>query len=249
MSGRFAGKTVLVTGASRGLGRSIAEAFGAEGAFIVVGYKVRADDAAITLEAVRAAGGEGQILAVDVGSAAAVERGVAQVLDERGAIDVLVNNAAVARDESFATMSVEAWDEVIGTNLRGAFLTSRAVVRSMMTRKKGAIVNVGSVVGHVASPGQASYAAAKGGLTSFTATLAAEVAPRGVRVNAVLPGLLDVGMAKRLDHRVLARKLALVPLGRPGLGSEVAKVVTFLASDDASYIVGQAIRVDGGLTA
>ncbi len=249
MSARFTGRTVLVTGASRGLGRAIAEAFGREGAFVYVGFRARQAEAEETLRRLREAGGDGAALAIDVRDRAAVEGAVERVVAERGAPSVVVNNAGVARDELFATMSGESWDEVLSVNLGGTFNVCRAVARPMMGRKSGAIVNVASVAGLHASPGQANYAASKGGVIALTRTLAVELAPRGIRVNAVVPGLCAAGMAARLDRRVAEQKRAAIPLGRFGAGDEIARVVLFLASDDAAYVVGQAIVADGGLSA
>jgi 3-oxoacyl-[acyl-carrier protein] reductase len=249
MSARFAGRTVLVTGASRGLGRAIAEAFGGEGAFVYVGYRARQGEAEETLRGIREAGGEGAALALDVRDRAAVERAVGRIVAERGAPAVVVNNAGVASDELFATMSDEGWDEVLAVNLGGTFNVCRAVARPMMGKKSGAIVNVASVAGLHASAGQANYAASKGGVLALTRTLAVELAPRGIRVNAVVPGLCAVGMAARLDRRVADQKRAAIPLGRFGTGEEIARVVLFLASEDAAYVVGQAIVADGGLSA
>jgi 3-oxoacyl-[acyl-carrier protein] reductase len=245
---RFAGRTVLVTGGSRGLGRGLCSAFAAEGAHVYIGYRSRPDDAEATLAALRDRGGSGATLLVDVRDQASVNAAVALVTGERGQIDVLINNAAVARDEPFVMLSPDSWEDVLRVNLGGAFRMCRAAARPMLARRQGAVVNIGSVAGLHASPGQASYAASKGGLLALTRTMAAELAPRGVRVNAVVPGLLATGMAARLDHRILERHVAAIPLGRTGTAEEVARVVLFLASDEASYVVGQAFVVDGGLT-
>jgi 3-oxoacyl-[acyl-carrier protein] reductase len=239
---RFDGRTVLVTGASRGLGRTLARAFADEGALVYVGCRQREADAQETL------GDRGRALVFDVRDRAAVDAAVKRILDERGRLDVVINNAAIARDEPFAMMQAESFDDVLAVNLGGAFHVCRAVARPMMAAKSGAIVNIASIAALHASPGQANYAASKGGLVALTRTLAAELAPRGVRVNAVVPGLLSTGMAARLDHRVLERRVAAIPVGRVGAPEEVARVVTFLASDEASYVVGQAIVVDGGLS-
>lgn len=246
--GAFAGRTVVVTGASRGLGRDIARAFASAGAYVYVGYRSRTDKAEDTCAAIAAKSGQASALKLDIRERSDVDRALAQVFSERGQIDVLVNNAAIARDNLFAMMSTDEWQDVIAVNLHGAFNACKAVVRPMMRAGGGAIVNVASVAGAHASPGQANYSASKGGLLALTRTLAAELAPRGIRVNAVVPGILDVGMAARLDHRQLARRRAQIPLDRFGRGDEVAQAVLFLASDAASYVVGQALVVDGGLT-
>lgn len=242
-------RIVLVTGASRGLGREIALAFAREGAFVAVGCRTREDKARETLEAVRAEGGDGEIARLDIRDPEAVNAVVDRLTRERGGLDVLVNNAGVARDALFAMMSAEDWAETVTVNLQGTFHCCRAALRPMMARRKGAIVNVASVAGLHASPGQANYAASKGGLLAMTRTLAVEMAPYGIRVNAVVPGLLKAGMAARLDHRVAEEKTRRIPLGRFGDAAEVARVAAFLASDAASYVVGQAIVVDGGMTA
>lgn len=241
-------RTAIVTGASRGIGRAIATRLAEDGAFVFVGYRAREKDAEESLRLVRAAGGDGALLRADARDGAAVRDAIADVLQQRGKIDVLVNNAGVARDESFVMMSDESWDDVLRTNLDGPFRFARAAARTMMAARSGVIVNVGSIAGHRASPGQANYAAAKAGLVGLTATLAAELARFGVRVNAVLPGFVDAGMAKRLDHKIAERALERIPLRRFGAAREVADVVAFLASERASYVVGQAIVVDGGLT-
>lgn len=246
---RFEGKTVLVTGASRGLGRAMAVAFAEEGAYVVVGYHHHEKDAVTTLFRMIDAGSKGRAIGFDVRDKGAVDRAVEEILKERGRVHVLVNNAGVARDVLFPLMDPESWDEVIATNLTGLYHCARAVVRPMIAAGGGAIVNVGAVSAMRASPGQVNYAASKGGLVAFTRALGAEMAPRGIRVNAVIPGAIKAGLAAKLDHRVAERIRENIPVGRFGTAEEVARAVLFLASEDASYIVGQSLVVDGGLSA
>jgi 3-oxoacyl-[acyl-carrier protein] reductase len=243
----FQGKTAVVTGGSRGLGRAIAVAFGRAGARVFVGYRTRVRDAEATVASVREAGGEAEALALDVRDGASVQRAF-DAVSARFAVDVLVNNAGVVADAPFAAMEPEDFSRVVDTNLGGAFRCSRAVLRGMMAARSGAIVNVASVAGLFASPGQANYAASKGGLVAMTRTLAAEAAPYGVRVNAVVPGLLSTGMAARMDRTIAEARRADIPVQRFGAAEEVAAVVSFLASDAASYVIGQALVVDGGLS-
>lgn len=244
---RFADAHVIVTGASRGLGRAIAVAFGAEGARVGVTYRTREADAQETVELVREAGGQAVPLRMDVRDGTSVQETLRTFAPE-GAVDVLVNNAAVVRDSPFVTLSAEEWSAVLDTNLSGTYRCCRAVAPGMMARRRGAIVNVGSVAALRASPAQANYSAAKAGVLGLTRTLAAELAPYEVRVNAVVPGLLRTGMGARLDHRVAERRRQDIPLGRFGEGAEVARSVLFLASDEGSYVVGQCLTVDGGLS-
>jgi 3-oxoacyl-[acyl-carrier protein] reductase len=246
---RFNGLVALVTGASGGVGAAVARAFAAEGAFVFACYHSSERRAGATLDAIRGAGGEAELLRFDVRQRDAVEAATADALSRRGRIDVLVNAAGCARDAAFALSDESDLDATLDVNLKGAFHCSRAVVRAMMAARRGAIVNVASIAGIHASPGQTAYAASKGGLLAFSRTLAVELAPSGVRVNAVVPGLLGVGMAQTLDRRILEQKRARIPLGRLGTGDEAAQAVLFLASDAASYIVGQALVVDGGLSA
>jgi 3-oxoacyl-[acyl-carrier protein] reductase len=213
-----------------------------------VGYRVRDVEANAVVSAIRDAGGVAHPVCIDVRDPAAVAAAFAEITRVSGALDVLVNNAAISRDGHFAMLDDDAWCDVIETNLNGTARCSRAAVTSMWRAQRGAIVNVASVSGPLASPGQAAYAASKGGVLALTRTLAAELAPRGIRVNAVVPGFIDAGMTTRLDHRALAERTPRIPLARLGSADEVARVVLFLASDDASYIVGQALFVDGGLS-
>jgi 3-oxoacyl-[acyl-carrier protein] reductase len=248
MSG-FNDKTVLVTGGSQGLGRDIAMAFAAAGAFVFTGYRSHDEEAKAAVKLMKDRGGDGAALKIDVRDASGVEGAINEVLATRKRIDILVNNAGIARDTFFPLMGTEDFDEVVAANLGGTFRCCRAVVRPMMAQKSGVIVNVSSVSGVYAIPGQANYAASKAGIVGFTKVIAAELAPRGIRVNAVLPGLLSTGMAVRMEPRMVEKRKAAIALGRYGTGDEVAQVVLFLASDAASYVVGQAIIVDGGLSA
>lgn len=244
---RFDGVGVVVTGASRGLGRAIAEAFASEGAHVGITYRVQAASAEDALESVREAGGSGVCLQMDVRDAASVKSCVASFEEDRP-VTVLVNNAAVVHDRPLMMLSPGDWQNVLDVNLTGTYHMCRAVLPSMMARGKGAIVNVASVSALRATAGQAAYAASKAGVLALTRTLATEAVGRGVRVNAVIPGLLATGMGARLDHRAAERHQAGIPMGRFGTGEEVAKAVLFLSSDDAGYVVGESITVDGGLT-
>ncbi len=246
--GVLEGRTAFVTGASRGLGRDIALDLSAAGAFVFVGYRRRDREARKTLDLIEKSGGEGHLMAVDVRDREALGDTFERASDVRPEIHVLVNNAAVSRDNFFPLLGDDDWDEVIDTNLKGVINCCRAAVRVMLRGGGGAIVNVASIAGLRASPGQANYAASKGGVLALTETLARELAPRGIRVNGVVPGFLGTGMGERLDRRVAEKRRAQIPLGRFGDGAEVARVVTFLASDAASYVVGQSIVVDGGIT-
>ena len=245
---RFFNKSGIITGASRGLGKAIAKAFAAEGAFVGVGYYRNQREAEQTVTEIRESGGSAMPVKADVKNATEIQNAFSSFINDRGGIDFLINNAGITYDQPFALMSEENWSLVTQTNLGGTFHCSRAVVRSMMARKAGVIINIGSVVGGKANPGQANYAASKGGVEALTRTMAAELAPAGIRVNAVVPGVLTGGITQRLDRRVVETLQNLIPLKRLGELDEVVQTVLFLSSDAASYIIGQSIIIDGGLS-
>ena len=246
---RLAGKVALVTGGSRGLGPALCEELALEGAAVVVGYRRREPEARAVCSAIEAAGGQASVEGFDVREPAEVDAAVRGVVARCGALDVLVCSAGVHHDGFLATAPLEAWDDVIATNLRGAMLCMRAAVRPMMGQRSGSIVAVSSVAGLRGSAGQASYAASKGGLEALVRTLAREVGGHGVRVNAVVPGIFDAGMATKAPRAIKAAYVERTALGREGRARELARAVVFLASDDASYVTGQHLVVDGGLLA
>ncbi len=243
----FAGRTVLITGASRGLGAELASAFAARGAFVALGYRVQEKKAQRVLDAIVASGGSGTLSRFDVTDRDAVSAAIDRLIADRGRLDVLVNNAALTRSAYFALDDADAWDEVVSVDLIGAANCMRAAARPMLAAGGGVVLNVGSISSERVRIGQSAYAAAKGGLIALTRALAAELGPRGIRVNAVIPGLLDTGMGQRMDSAARERLVDAIPLKRAGTAAEVTAAALFLASDDASYVHGQALVVDGGL--
>jgi len=241
-------RIALVTGAARGIGRSTALALAAQEALVVVHYR-RSEAAALQVVAeIEAAGGQATLSCFDVRDSDAVRKGVKAIFAEHSRIDILVNNAGVVLDSPLMLLDDDAWHDVLETNLAGAFRVCRSVVRPMLVAKRGVIINIGSVAGSRASPGQANYSAAKAGLVGMSRTLARELAGRGVRVNCVIPGVIETGMALRTDRRRIDEVRSRIPCGRTGFAEEVAAAVVFLASDAASYIYGAELVVDGGLS-
>jgi len=243
----FSEKIVLVTGASRGIGRAIALEFGSRGATVIVNYNSSAGPANEVLEQIKAAGGDGQVYQADVSDADAVDEMIKTVTKEYGKLDVLVNNAGTTRDNVIMMLKPEDFDTVINTNLRSAWLCSKAASRAMMKKRSGRIINITSVVGIAGNGGQTNYAASKAGMIGLTKSLAKEIATRNVTVNAVAPGFIATDMTSDLADDIKETALSHIPLGRMGEPEEVAKAVIFLASDDAAYITGQVIVVDGGM--
>jgi 3-oxoacyl-[acyl-carrier protein] reductase len=245
--GRLDGKVALVTGASKGIGRGIAQRLAANGAAVAVNFRTDEEGARETVRSIEETGGRATVVAGDVGVAAEAADIVAKAGSALGGLHILVNNAGVSADTLTVRLSEEDWDRVLDTDLKGAFLTIKAALRPMMRQRWGRIVNIASVVAYTGNAGQASYASAKAGLLGLTKSVAREIATRGITANVVAPGLIDTAMTESLPEEIRSWMLSQVPMSRPGSPQDVAAAVAFLASDEAGYITGQVINVDGGM--
>jgi 3-oxoacyl-[acyl-carrier protein] reductase len=244
---RLGGQIALVTGGSRGIGRAIALALGDAGAYVVINYRGNQDAAGETLKLLMSRGGNGEILRFDVALEHEVEEAVKKIVDRHRKIDILVNNAGATSDNLLIRTKSEEWDHVIGTNLRGTVLCTKAVCRAMIRQRYGRIICVSSVVGQTGNVGQSLYAATKAGILGFAKSVARELASRGITVNAVAPGFIETEMTAQLSPKLHEEFLRSIPVGRFGSCEEVAALVVFLAGSEAGYITGQVVNVNGGL--
>jgi len=240
-------KVALVTGASRGIGRSIAIALGQKGVKVAVNYAGSEGRAQEVVDSIKAAGSEAFAVQCDVSDIGAVQDMVQQVITTFGSMDILINNAGITKDNLIMRMKEADWDEVINTNLKGVFNTTKAATRPMMKQKQGKIINIASIGGIIGNAGQANYVAAKSGVIGLTKTTARELASRNITVNAIAPGYIATEMTEDLPEDVKASMLSQIPLNRLGDPEDVAKVALFLVSDASDYMTGQIICVDGGM--
>ena len=243
----LAGKNALITGGSRGIGRQVALRLAAEGVAVAVNYNTGEAEAATVVEEAIALGVNAIAIKGSVADAADADALVAATVTQLGSLDILVNNAGITRDNLLMRMAEEDWDAVMDTNLKGAFLCTKAAIRPMLRQRSGRIINMSSVVALTGNAGQANYTAAKAGLIGFTKTVAREVASRGITVNALAPGFIETRMVDELGEDLMKQIMERIPLARFGSTEDVAASVAFLASEDAAYITGQVLSIDGGL--
>ncbi len=243
----LAGRTALVTGASRGIGRAIAVELAKQGAFTYINYVRNESAARETLEIIEGARGKGALSKFDVKNADASKDAITEIVQEKGRLDILVNNAGITLDGIFARTKEESWDNLIDTNLKGVFNCSKSVLRYMMKQRWGRIINMTSVVAEAGNAGQVCYSASKAGIIGFTKSLAREIGSRNICINAVAPGFIETDMTASIGEENREKLVDLIPLARLGTPDDVAGVVTFLASEKAGYITGQVIHVNGGL--
>jgi 3-oxoacyl-[acyl-carrier protein] reductase len=241
------GEIALVTGGSRGIGKACSLALAQAGAEVIVNYVSNEAAAMETVEEIRRAGGTASAVKFNVSNVEETQTAIESILKEKKKISVLVNNAGITRDGLLMRYSVEDWDSVLDTNLRGAFIATQAVVRSMMKARQGSIIHVGSIVGITGNPGQAAYCAAKAGLIGMAKSMAKELASRNIRVNVVAPGFIDTDMTHELTADQKEALMKSIPLGRTGKPEEIASAVVYLASNASQYVTGQTLIVDGGL--
>lgn len=245
--GKLDGKSAIVTGASRGIGKDIALYLAKEGAKVAVNYSGSKEKAEAVVEEIKALGGEAFAIQANVDQSEDIKELVRATLEQFGSIDILVNNAGITRDNLLMRMKEQEWDDVLNTNLKGVFLCTKAVTRQMMKQRAGRIINITSIVGVSGNPGQANYVAAKAGVIGLTKTSALELASRNITVNSVAPGFITTDMTDALPEEVKAQMLSQIPLAKFGNTEDIAKAVAFLASDDANYITGQTLHVNGGM--
>jgi 3-oxoacyl-[acyl-carrier protein] reductase len=244
---KLEGKVALVTGASRGIGREIALELASHGANVAVNYSGNEAKANEVVDLIKEMGQDAFSIQCDVSNSEDVNGMVKETINRFGKLDILVNNAGITRDNLLMRMKDEEWDDVININLKGVFLTTKAVTRQMMKQRSGRIINIASIVGVSGNPGQANYVAAKAGVIGLTKTTAKELASRNITVNAIAPGFITTDMTDKLTEEVKAEMLKVIPLARFGEAKNIATVVSFLASEDSSYMTGQTLHVDGGM--
>jgi 3-oxoacyl-[acyl-carrier protein] reductase len=244
---KLEGKVALVTGASRGIGREIALELARLGANVAVNYSGSEAKANEVVDLIKEMGREAYSVQCDVSNSEAVTSMVKEMIERFGKLDILVNNAGITRDNLLMRMKDDEWDDVININLKGVFLTTKAVTRQMMKQRSGRIINIASIVGVSGNPGQANYVAAKAGVIGLTKTTAKELASRNITVNAIAPGFITTDMTDKLTDEVKAEMLKVIPLARFGEAKNIATVVSFLASEDSAYMTGQTLHVDGGM--
>ena len=241
------GRVALITGGSRGIGRGIALRLARDGVKVAINYRTNADAADYVVNAVTEAGGEAMSVCADVSQSAAVDDMVKRVLDTLGGVDILVNNAGIIHDSLLMRMTEEVWDDVVNTNLKGAYNCTKASLRHMVRQRWGRIISVVSVVGLEGNPGQSNYAASKAGIIAFSRSIAKEVASRNITVNAVAPGYISTEIVADLSPEFKELIMSRIPQNRFGAVEDVANMVGYLASEEAGYITGEVIRVDGGI--
>ncbi|MEK4522625.1 3-oxoacyl-[acyl-carrier-protein] reductase [Psychrobacillus sp. FSL W7-1493] len=245
--GKLEGKSAIITGASRGIGKDIAIYLANEGAKVVVNYSGSKEKAEAVVEEIKARGGSAFAAQANIDQAEDVQSLVKQTLEAFGSIDILVNNAGITRDNLIMRMKEQEWDDVLNTNLKGVFLCTKAVTRQMMKQRNGRIINITSIVGVSGNAGQANYVAAKAGVIGLTKSSAKELASRNITVNSVAPGFITTDMTDALPEEVKSQMLSQIPLAKFGNPEDIAKAVAFLASEDANYITGQTLHVNGGM--
>jgi 3-oxoacyl-[acyl-carrier protein] reductase len=243
---RLDGKIALVTGASQGIGEAIAKQLAAQGATVVCAARTLRKLQEVA-DAITAEGGKADVVVADLSDTDSIKAAIATTIERHGAIHILVNNAGITRDKLLIQMKEDDWDAVIDTNLKGAWTAIQAATKPMMKQRWGRIINIASVVGQMGNPGQANYVAAKAGLIGLTKSVARELASRNVTANSVTPGYIETAMTAGLSDAVKAEFTKQIPLGRLGTATDIASAVVFLASDEASYITGQVLSVNGGL--